>query len=199
MKDDYSGSPADNLPAKNPGGKGTRHRHPAVPVKARETFLASLRQGHTVQRSTEFAGVKHSRRLYELREADPEFREQWADAWEAGNDALVEEARRRAVDGWDEPIASAGKIVGQKRVYDSRLLERLLASRMPAFRNNPQTTLNVSTGADGTNVTIQQRGVSFDDVAQVLAKAGALRQFGVEAIEAPEGTAEIVGETDEPA
>lgn len=191
-----SNEPRKNLSAKNPGGKGTRHRQPAVTDEAREVFLASLRKGYTVTHSAEDCGVSHSRRLYELRDADPEFRLAWDEAWQAGNDALIEEARRRAVEGWDEPIASAGKIVGSKRVYDSRLLERLLAARMPAFRNQPQTTLNVSTGAEGARVTLQQHGVTMEAVAEVLAKAGALKQFG---IEAPTDLAEIVAESDEPA
>lgn len=194
MKDDY-GERADNLPARNPGGKGTRHRHPAINEEAREILLARIAEGHTLKDATAAAGISNRRRVLELRDSDLVFNELYEDAWQAGNDALIEEARRRAVEGWDEPIASAGKIVGQKRVYDSRLLERLLAARMPAFRNQPQTTLTVNAGADGLNVKAVQRGVTWEEVAAVLQRAGKLPTLD----EAPADTAEIIDTHDEPA
>jgi len=174
-----------------------RRRYPAINEDSRKILLERISEGHTLKDAVAAAGVSHRRRVLELRDADAEFAAAYEEAWANGNDALIEEARRRAMDGWDEPVVSAGKLVTTVRKYDSRLLERLLAARIPAFRNQPQTTLNVSTGVDGTNVTVRQIGVSFDDVAAVLAKAGALKRFGVEALEAPEGTAEVVSVTDE--
>jgi hypothetical protein len=43
-------------------------------------------------------------RLYERRDADERFAAEWRVAEQQGTDALEDEARRRAVDGWEEPV-----------------------------------------------------------------------------------------------
>lgn len=44
---------------------------------------------------------------------------------------LEDEARRRAVDGVDEPVFQGGELVGHVRRYSDRLLEFLLRGRRP--------------------------------------------------------------------
>jgi hypothetical protein len=61
---------------------------------------------------------------------------------------------------------------------------------MPAFRNQPQTTLTVNTGVDGMRVRVQH-GITTDDLLQMLQKVRALG-------EAPSDTGEVIAETDEP-
>ena len=206
MSDEEPAKAGDNLPAKNPGGKGTRHRHPAISEESRAILLERIAEGHTLKDAVAAAGISNRRRVLELREADPEFAAAYEDAWSNGNDALVEEARRRAVEGWDEPIASAGKIVGTKRMYDSRLLERLLAARIPAFRNQPTTTLTVNAGADGMSVKAVQHGVTTEEVVALMLESGALTEDKIHRLglqrspeaEVPADTAEVVDEVDEP-
>lgn len=185
-----------HLPALS-GRSPTRKRYPAIGKKEKELLLASIASGLTLKDAVEAAGISNRRRVLELRHADPSFAEAYEQAWEDGTDVMRGEARRRAVDGVDEAIVSAGKILGSQKVYSDRLLERLLASRDPNWRNNPPS-VHIGIGPD-SRATVQT-GVTFEDVAQVLLKAGKLNErYGVpDALEAPADTAEITEVTDEP-
>jgi hypothetical protein len=100
--------------------------------------LEALAAGWSVTHAAQRAGVARQR-LYERRRADERFAAAWEEALEQGTDALEDEARRRAVDGWDEPVFQRGELVGHVRRYDSRLLEMLLRARDPArFRESMQ-------------------------------------------------------------
>jgi hypothetical protein len=62
---------------------------------------------------------------------DPDFAARWADALEEACDALEAEARRRAVEGVEEPVVSAGKLVCTVRRYSDTLLLALLRAHRP--------------------------------------------------------------------
>jgi hypothetical protein len=67
----------------------------------KKDFLATLASGATVKASAEAAGAPSST-IYLWRDSDPEFAAAWRHAYERdGRDALVEEARRRALAGSD--------------------------------------------------------------------------------------------------
>jgi hypothetical protein len=86
------------------------------------------------------AGASRSR-VYELRGADLAFAAAWDEAEEIAADRIEDEARRRTVEGVQEPLVSAGKVVrdddGQPiaiRRYSDNLLLALLKSRRPPRR-----------------------------------------------------------------
>jgi hypothetical protein len=86
-------------------------------------FLQYLREGYPVSRAAALAGV-HRDTVYGWRERSPKFRRVWESAYAEGSDAVEEEARRRAVDGWDE--ATAWGVVHR---YSDALLAVLLRGR----------------------------------------------------------------------
>lgn len=105
--------------------------------RARERFLESFRETANVTESARIAGISRQR-LYEIREQDAAFAEQWSDAENQAADRLEREALRRAVEGCLEPVVSAGKLVHDDqgvamyvRKYSDRLLELLLKARRP--------------------------------------------------------------------
>lgn len=55
-------------------------------------------------------------RPYELRKADIAFTTAWEQAEDMAADRLADEARRDAVDGVQEPLVSAGKLVRDDEV-----------------------------------------------------------------------------------
>jgi hypothetical protein len=117
-----------------------RRSTPAVSAKARAGFLEALSAGWSVTHAAQRAGTVRQR-FYELRESDEEFGAAWDEALAQGTEALEDEARRRAVDGWEEPIYQRGELVGHVRKYDSKLLEFLLKARDPGrFRESVQVT-----------------------------------------------------------
>jgi hypothetical protein len=118
--------------------KTKKARHTARRTRQLEVFLAELAGGATVTDASRAAGM-HRRRAYEARKADAEFRKAWEEAEAAGTDALLKEARRRAVDGVERLVLFKGMPVKlpdgtflTEREYSDSLLITLLKARRPA-------------------------------------------------------------------
>jgi hypothetical protein len=90
-----------------------------------------LAAGWSVTHAAKRAGVNRQQ-FYEWRGMRDDFAAAWEQALQAGTDALEDEARRRAVDGWDEPVYQRGELAGHIRKYDSQLIQFLLRARDPA-------------------------------------------------------------------
>ena len=69
--------------------------------------------------------------LHERRAADPAFAAAWDDALDGAMDAIEEEARRRAIEGTEEPVFYQGKQIGRVRKYSDALLMFLLRAHRP--------------------------------------------------------------------
>jgi len=104
--------------------------------------------------------VKISRNtLYIHRKKNKKFAEAWEEAEQRGVDALVEEARRRAYDGVNEPVFYKGEEVGLICKYSDTLLMFLIKAKRPEYRENYQMnltgdlTVNIKKFTDGRNTT----------------------------------------------
>lgn len=102
-----------------------------------QQFLQYLAETGNVSRSVKLIGSSAAR-VYTLRHNDPAFRQAWDEAEQIAADRLEEEAWRRAVEGFDEPVVSGGKLVRDEdgnaimvRRYSDVLLIRLLAAHRP--------------------------------------------------------------------
>ena len=86
--------------------------------------------------------------MYEWKEKDEAWRDSWEQAWHLGVDALEEEALRRGVEGFLEPVWYNGEIVGHRRKYSDNLLIFMLKGRRPGtFRDNASIEHSVQAGA----------------------------------------------------
>jgi hypothetical protein len=98
--------------------------------------LSALEATGNITAAARRAGVDRGT-AYRHRQAKPKFHEEWDAALEAATDALVAEARRRALEGWDEPVFFNGQECGRIRRYDSTLLIFLLKAHRPEkYRDN---------------------------------------------------------------
>src|SRR2546427_632433 len=70
-------------------------------LNVKRGFVYEHADGWSITRAAASAGVARQR-LYELRTADADFAGEWDDAFEQGTDALEDELRRRATEGWTE-------------------------------------------------------------------------------------------------
>lgn len=69
------------------------------------------------------------------------FKAAFDESYKAGTEALIDEAKRRAVEGWDEPkFNKDGERVGTIRKYDSTLLMFLIKQRDPSYRERYEFT-----------------------------------------------------------
>lgn len=114
--------------------KGAKTRRDWKPI-----FLEHFAKTANVSVSAAHAKIDRSS-IYKTRERDPAFAAAWDEAENVACEALEEEARRRAHDGWDEPVFYKGEPTGTIRKYDSTLLIFLLKARRPEkYRDNVRT------------------------------------------------------------
>lgn len=134
-----------NLKPARPGmpGRPMRLRRSAV-----AKFLEVLAESCQVTVAAQAAGIPR-RTLYDRRRADLEFARAWDQALEEGADLLVAEAYRRAVEGVEEPVVSAGVLVTTVRHYSDRLLELLLRAHRPDRFARPAAAIGVEAEGDG--------------------------------------------------
>lgn len=96
----------------------------------RVRFLDALARHGNVSEAARRSGLSRAH-AYVLRDKDENFARAWDGALEEAVDALVLEARRRAVDGVEQPVFYRGRQVGSRRVYSDRLLQFLIAAHRP--------------------------------------------------------------------
>lgn len=108
----------------------TQRRRSNPTPKKRRAFLANLARTGNVSISANAENLSR-RELYRLRNEDEAFAAEWTDALLEAADHLEAEARRRAVDGWDEPIHYQGVEVGRVRRFSDTLLIFLLKAANP--------------------------------------------------------------------
>lgn len=120
-----------------------------LPIKftadARARFLDVYRVTGQLQRSAQAAGVAPST-VRQHKKDDPEFLAALEEAYEDFRESLENEAMRRALMGWEEPVYQKGEQVGTIRKYDTRLLELMLKRHIPEYKEKHQVDVNVSPG-----------------------------------------------------
>jgi hypothetical protein len=128
-------------------------------ARRKSLALELLSQGHTLAHVREVLGINRVT-IYRWRQDDPSFAQAYSDAMETGTDLIEEEARRRAVDGYDRPVFQGGKLVGVVRVYSDQLAAMLLRGRRPeVYRDAPNRS------ASTTSITIHG-GLSGDGIVR---------------------------------
>lgn len=107
-------------------------------------FLSAYAETGNIKQAAEAAQVGR-RSHYRWLAADKRYAEAFAEATEQAGDALEQEARRRAVDGVDEPVFYQGAQCGLVRKYSDTLLIFLLKGVRPEkFKDRHEHT-----GKDG--------------------------------------------------
>jgi hypothetical protein len=133
------------------------------PKKA--AFLAAYAQTSCITESANIAGVARQTH-YDWMANDPAYPQLFENARQEANDALQREARRRAIEGWDEPVYQQGVCVGHKRRYSDTCLMALLNANVPEkFRSRVEHT-----GANGgpMQVASQVAVVGQEDIRRLM-------------------------------
>lgn len=73
---------------------------------------------------------------YRCEREDSDFKKAIEAAMETGKDVIREEIRSRAIDGWLEPVVSAGKLVTYQRKKSDGLLTMLAKAHLNEYRDN---------------------------------------------------------------
>lgn len=100
----------------------------------REAFLAALREWPIVQHACNAVGIQRCT-AYRARVADEDFAKAWDDAMEAGIDRAEQEAFRRAVVGFEEPVIDRGELAYKREpVLDENGDVQRNDKGLPVFR-----------------------------------------------------------------
>ena len=91
------------------------------PHGKKQALLAAFAQSGTIKQAAEAAGVDRTMHYHWLKQ-DPEYATAWERAKKAFIENLENEARRRAVDGWEEPVFHQGEMCGTRRKFSDTLL-----------------------------------------------------------------------------
>lgn len=108
-----------------------------TPKRARKgpMFIKELRaNGGFVSKACETVIISRQT-AYRWRAEDPSFAAEWDRAVELATEDLEEEARRRAFEGFDEPVFYQGEVCGHIRKYSDSLLMFAIKARKPEYRD----------------------------------------------------------------
>lgn len=87
------------------------------PFDWKPAFLAALRELPVIAHACKAVGIERST-AYRAREADEAFAEAWDSAVEDGVDRAEQEAFRRAVVGFEEPVIDKGRLAYRYERYE---------------------------------------------------------------------------------
>src|SRR5260221_3742159 len=110
-------------------------------LEAQSAFLEAYEHSANILRAAEQAEISREIVYYWL-EHDEQFLMVYNLADQAANAHIEAEIRRRAMDGWDEPLVSAGKKLGTVRKYSDTLLIFYAKKRIPEYRDKSATIVN---------------------------------------------------------
>ena len=126
--------------AENDGAGGGKKRKRKKPPKM-DAFLAAYEETGNLSKSCELVemdDMTHYRWLKKF----PSYQRRFAKAQVVASRKLEEEARRRAIEGVDEPVFHDGAVCGYKRRYSDTLLIFLMKGLMPErYRERTETQI----------------------------------------------------------
>lgn len=113
--------------------------------------MALLSECGNVTRAAEESGC-HRVQLYRMKREDEAFSAAWEEAADIGAKRLEDEARRRAVEGWQEPVWYQGEQTGTVTKYSDTLLICLLKAHHPEkYADRSKSDVNVAGTIDVTH------------------------------------------------
>ena len=98
--------------------------------KKEDVFFAVLSECGNVSKAAKKAKLSRPH-LYARKKSDSAFSDAWDEAEALGVAALEDEAKRRAYDGWLEPVFHQGKRCGTIRKFSDTMLIVLLKAHLP--------------------------------------------------------------------
>lgn len=134
---------------------------PTLGFDWRSPFLEALRQVPVVQHACDCAGINRAT-AYAARKGDQEFAKAWDDAMESGVDRAEQEAFRRAVKGYEEPVIFQGRVAKVRDPETKKMVpltirkhsDQLLVTILKGRRKAVYAERTELTGADGKPVVL---------------------------------------------
>lgn len=149
-------------------------RRETTKKRRQDAFLKEFKICATVTHAAKLANIGRQTHYDWLRK-DEEYQAAFAEAEVAATDALISEARRRAIQGVEEPILYKGEVVKTIKKYSDTLLIFLLKGALPeVYRERYELR-----GGDkpiGLNVDPGRGKLSDDELKRLIAFGEQLRR-----------------------
>ena len=133
---------------------------------AKQQFVERLAATGNVTEAARSVGRSRSG-AYRVKDNDEAFSEAWDEAVGIATDALEAEARRRAVEGVQEPVFYQGAVCGHVVRYSDRMLELLLRGHRPEVFRDRQSVEH--SGKDGGPIDVRHSDAR-DKLAHLIAR-----------------------------
>lgn len=133
-------------------------------------FLVAFEQVGTVLHAAAMAGIDRTTHYRWLE--DEEYAKAFAEAEDKAVEALEKEARRRAIEGTEEPVFHNGKIVGGIRKYSDTLLIFLLKGARPQkYRERVDINLDIRREIERLTNDPVEREAAIAEAERILARS----------------------------
>lgn len=106
----------------------------------RKAFITGLQETGSVTEAAKAAQISRVA-IYSHRKTNPDFAREWDEALDVAADTLEDEARRRAVEGIEDPVFHKGEKVATVRKYSDVLLMFLLKGIRPQKWRESRATM----------------------------------------------------------
>lgn len=155
-------------------------------------FLEHYSQHFNITRAASEIGRSKSA-IFHLLETDPAFKKAVDAVRGTMGDLALEEAFRRAVHGWEEPLAHQGVLTGSTVTkFSDSLLSIILKATRPEFRDRQQLDITNTDGslAGASDAKIAARLASILAIAQARRDRGEIidAEIVVPALPAPDNS-----------
>lgn len=138
-------------------GRGPGHSIPDLErLRVQDAFIAAYVEKGTIKAACDHAGINRST-FYDWQEKDETFSFRFKQAETLYNETLRDEIHRRAIEGWEEPLASAGKLLGTVRKFSDTLLIFHAKMRMPEYREKTQVEVTGKVDVTGAKELLLER------------------------------------------
>lgn len=117
----------------------TRARRDGWTQQRRRAFARALADTGSYGQAAKRVGISMTS-VRRLRRREPDFQAMCDKALIEGGTTVEEAAYIRAVEGWEEPIVSGGKVIGYRRRYSDPLTRALMEREAPAVGSARQMT-----------------------------------------------------------
>jgi len=143
-------------------------RQDSVTQAKKSAFLAAFVQLGTVLHAAEAAGIERKSHYRWL--ADPIYAAAFAEAEDKAREAMVREARRRAIEGTEKPVYQGGKLVGTIREYSDTLLIFLMKGAMPeTYRERVDINMDIRTAIERLTSDPVEQAAAVAEAERLLA------------------------------
>jgi hypothetical protein len=145
-------------------GSGFKTRK--LQLDKQEAFLDAYKRTIMVGRACEEAKINRGL-LYVWKDTCPDFLEKFNKCRDSIADTIEDEAKRRAVEGYEKPVYQSGQLVGHIQEYSDQLMNTILKAHKPddyKDRIKTESTIEITSTTNIDELPLDQLMKLLEDI-----------------------------------